>query len=144
MGLEYGLLSCRQVLYCLSHQGSPNTFTDRCSVKSCLTATHEWQHGRFPCPSLSPRVCSNSSTESVMPSNYLILCHPPLLLPSIFPSFRVFSSELALHIGWPKYWRFSTSPSNKESGLISFRIDWFDLLAARLTWFDQTGLLSST
>ena len=61
-----------------------------------------------------------------MPSSHLILCHP-LLLPSIFPSIRVFSKELALHIRWPKYWSFSISPSNEYSGLISFKIDWFDL-----------------
>ena len=65
--------------------------------------------------------------ESVIPSNHLILCRP-LLLPSIFPSIRVFSKELALHIRWPKYWSFSISPSNEYSGLISFRIDWSDLL----------------
>ena len=71
------------------------------------------------------------STESVMPSNHLILCHPFLLLPSIFPSIRVFSNESALHIRWPKYWSFSFSTSlwNEYSGLISFRTDWFDLLA---------------
>ena len=65
-----------------------------------------------------------------MLSNYLILCHPLLLLPSIFPSIRVFSNELALHIRWPKYWSFivSISPSNAYSGLIPFRIDWLDLL----------------
>ena len=73
------------------------------------------------------------STESVMPSNYLILCHPLLLLPSIFPSVRVFSSESALHIRWPKYWSLSISPSNEYSGLISFRIDWFDVLAVHGT-----------
>ena len=67
------------------------------------------------------------STESVMPSNHLILCRPLLLLPSIFPSIRVFSNESALSIRWPKYWSFSISPSNKYSGLISFRTDWFDL-----------------
>ena len=67
------------------------------------------------------------SIESVMVSNCLILCHPLLLLPSIFPSIRVFSSESALYIRWPKYWSFSISPSNDYSGLISFRIDWFDL-----------------
>ena len=68
--------------------------------------------------------------ESVMPTYHLILCHS-LLLPSIFPSIRVFSNESALHIRWPKYWSFSfsTSPSNEHAGLISFRIDWFDLLA---------------
>ena len=70
------------------------------------------------------------SIESVMPSNHLILCRSLLLLPSMFPSIRVFSNELALHIRWPKYWSFSftISPSNEYSGLISFRIDWFDLL----------------
>ena len=69
------------------------------------------------------------SIELVMPSNHLILCCPLLLLPSIFPNIRVFSSESALHIKWPKYWSFSfsISPSNEYSGLISFRIDWFDL-----------------
>ena len=73
------------------------------------------------------------SIESVMPSNHLILCCPLLLLPSIFPSNRVFSHESALCIKWPKYWRFSfsVSPANEYSGLISFRIDWLDLLAAQ-------------
>ena len=71
------------------------------------------------------------SIESVMPSNHLILCHPLLLLPSIFHSIRVFANESAFHIRWPKYWSFSFSitPSNEYSGLIFFRIDWFDLLA---------------
>ena len=69
------------------------------------------------------------STESVIPSKHLILCHPLLLLTSIFPSIRVFSNESTLHIRWPKYWSFHISPSNEYSGLISFRIDWFDLLA---------------
>ena len=67
------------------------------------------------------------SIESVTPSNHLILCHPLLLLPSIFPSIRVLSNESVLHIRWPKYWSFSISPSNEYSGLISFRIDQFDL-----------------
>ena len=73
------------------------------------------------------------STESVMLSNYLFLRHPLLRLPSIFPSIRVFSSESALCIRWPRYWNFSfsTSPSDEYSGLISFRIDWFDLLAVQ-------------
>ena len=73
------------------------------------------------------------SIESVMPSNHLILCHPLLLLPSIFPSTRVFSDESALHIMWPKYWSFSfnISPSNEHPGLISFRMVWLDLLAAQ-------------
>ena len=75
------------------------------------------------------------SIELVMPSSHLILCHPLLLQPSIFPSIRVFSNESALRIRWPKYWSFSfnISPSNEYSGLISFRIDWLDLLAVQGT-----------
>ena len=75
------------------------------------------------------------SIESVMPSNHLILCHPLFLLPLIFPSIRVFSSESVLDIRWPKYWSFSfnINPSNEYSGLISIRIDWFDFLAVQRT-----------
>ena len=75
------------------------------------------------------------SIESVMPSSHLILCHPLLLLPSIFPSFRVFSNESPLHIRWPKYrsFSFSISPSNEHRGLICFRMDWLDLLAVQGT-----------
>ena len=75
------------------------------------------------------------SIKSVMPSNHLILCHPCLFLLSIFPSIRVFSNESALHIRWPNYWSFSfsISPSKENSGLISFRIDWFDLFAVQGT-----------
>ena len=75
------------------------------------------------------------SIKSVMPSNHLILCCPHLLLPAIFPSIRVLSNESALHIRWPKYWyfSFSISPSNEYSGLISFRIDWLDILAVQGT-----------
>ena len=75
------------------------------------------------------------SIESVMPSNHLILCCPLLCLPSIFPSIRVFSNASVLHIRWPEYWNFSfsISPSNEYSGLISFRIDWFDLLDVQRT-----------
>ena len=75
------------------------------------------------------------SIESVIPSNHLILCHPLLLLPSIFPSITVFSNESALCIRWPKYWSFSfnISPSNEPPGLISFRMDWLDLLAVQVT-----------
>ena len=71
------------------------------------------------------------SIESVMPLNYLILCHPLFLLPSVFPSIRVFSNEFALCIRWSKHWSFSISPSNEYSGLISFRIDWLDLFAVQ-------------
>ena len=75
------------------------------------------------------------SIELMMPSNHLILCHPLLLLPSVFPSIRVFSNESALLIRWPKYWSFSIniSPSNEDPGLISFRMDWLDLLAVQGT-----------
>ena len=73
------------------------------------------------------------SIESVTPSNHLILCHPLLLLPSVFPCTSIFSNESVLHIRWPKYWSFSISPSNEYSGLISFRMDWLDLLAVQGT-----------
>ena len=89
------------------------------------------------CPTLceSRSLSKFMSIESVMPSNHLILCHPLLLLPSIFPSIRVFSHELALSIKWPKVWSFSfsISPSNEYSGLVSFRMDWLDLLAVQGT-----------
>ena len=104
------------------------------SVVSYSLQPHGVQHVR-PSHSSSPGVYPNSSIESVMPSNHLILCHPLLLLPSIFPSIRVFSSESALRIRWPKYWSFSfnISPSNEHSGIISFRMDWLDLLAVQGT-----------
>ena len=83
----------------------------------------------------SPSLLKLMSIGSVMPSNYLILCRPLLLLPSIFPSIRVFSNKSVLHIKWPKYWSFSfnISPSNEHPGLISFRMDWLDLLAVQGT-----------
>ena len=84
------------------------------------------------------------SLESVMPSNHLILCRPPLLPPSIFPSIRVFSNESVLHIRWPKDWNFSfsISPSNAYSGLTSLRMDWFDLLAVQETLKHHTSKAS--
>ena len=87
------------------------------------------------CPSLSPSLLKLMSIELVMPSNRLILCRPLLLLPSVFPSIRVFSDESALRIRWPMYWSFSfsISPSNEYSRLIAFMIDWFDLLAVQGT-----------
>ena len=115
--------------------------TNRCiyiiisSVQSLSCANsfrpHGLQHARPPCPPPSPGAYSNSC-----PSHRdLILCRPLLLLPSIFPSIRVFSNELVLRIRWPKYWSFSfsISPSNEYSGLISFRMDWLDLLAVQGT-----------
>ena len=94
---------------------------------------HELQHTRLPCPSLSPGDCWLMSVESVMPSHHLILCCPLLHCPSIFPRIRAFSSGSTLCIRWPKDWSFSfsISPSNEYSGLISFRVDWFDLLAVQ-------------
>ena len=96
---------------------------------------HELQHARLPCPSPSPGAYSKLiSIELVMPSNHLLLCDP-LLLYLIFPSIRVLSKESTLCIMWQKYWSFSLSirPSSEYSGLISFRIDWFDLLAVQGT-----------
>ena len=107
-----------------------------CSVMSDSLRPHQLQHARPPSPSPTPRVYPNlMSIESVMPSNHLILCHPLLLLPSISPSIRVFSSDSALCIRWPKYWSFSfsISPSNEHPELISFRMDWLDLLAVQRT-----------
>ena len=95
------------------------------------TAAHQ-----VPLPFIiSQSLLKNTSIELVMPSNHLILCRPLFLLPSIFPSIRVFSSEPALRIRWPKYcsFSFSLSPFNEYSGLISFRIDWFDLLSVQGT-----------
>ena len=91
------------------------------------------QHIKLPCPSPTPGACKLMYIKSVMSPNHLILCRHLLLLPSIFPSIRVFSNESILCIRWPKYWRFSISPSNEDSGLISFRTDCFDLLAVQGT-----------
>ena len=102
------------------------------SAKSCLTLQpHGLQHARLPCPSLSVKGYSNSCSLSVMPSYHLILHCPLFLLPSVFPSFGVFSTELSLCIRSPKYWSFSfrICYSNEYSGFISFRVDWFYLLA---------------
>ena len=103
-----------------------------CSVaQSCQLFVAPLTAARQASPSItsSQSLLKLMSIESVMPSNHLILYHP-LLLPSIFPRIRVFSNELVLHIRWPKYWHFSfsISPSDEYSGLISYRIDWFDLL----------------
>ena len=111
---------------------------------------HGLQDARLPCPSLSSwNLLKLMSIELVMPSNHLILCRPLLLLPSIFPSIRVFSNESALRIRWPKYWSFSfnISRSSEHSGLISFRMDWLDLLAVQGTlkshilWINYSLLL---
>ena len=96
---------------------------------------YELQHARLPCPSKSWSLLKLMSIKSVMPSKHFILCCPLLLLPSIFPGMRIFSNESIIHIRWPKYWSFSfnISPSNERSGLISFKMDWLDLLAVQGT-----------
>ena len=101
----------------------------------CLTWwPHGLQHARPPCPSPTPGACSNSCPSNWWCHPTILSCHPLLLPPSIFPSIRVFS-ESVLPIRWPQYWSFSfsISPSNEHSGLISFRVDWFDLLTVQGT-----------
>ena len=138
-GLNPGFQHCRKVLYQLSHQGSPKVLSDTSvHLLSCvrpfaipwttahqasLSITNSWNLPKL------------MSIESVMPSNHLILCHPLLLLPTIFHNIRVFSNESVLRIRWPKYWSFSfnISPSNEHPGLISLRMDWLDLLVVQGT-----------
>ena len=106
-------------------------------VQSCPTLQcHGRQQARLPCLTLSWSLIKLMPIELMTPSNHLILCWPLLLLPSVFPSIRVFSSESALHSRWPKYRRFSfsISPPNEYLGLISFKIDWFDLSAVQGTF----------
>ena len=121
----------------ITYREKPSKFTWECCSVQLLS--HVWL---FATPWTAARQASLSITnywsllklmsiELVIPSNYLILCHPLLLMPSVFPSIRVFSNKSVLHIRWPKYWSFSFSiiPSNEHPGLISFRMDWLDLLA---------------
>ena len=110
-----------------------------CSVtKLCLTLCNPMDCSTpvFPVPPSSWNLPKFMSIELVMPSNHFILYHPLLLLPSVFPSFRVFPNESVLRIRWPKYWSFSFSigPSKEYSGLISFKVDWFDLLSVQGTF----------
>ena len=114
------------------------TYKRCCSTaKSYLTLCNPWTtaHQASLSFTISQSLLKLMSIESVIQCKHLILCHPRLLLPSVFPSIRVFSYESALRIRWPKYWRFSfsISPSKEYSGLISFKVDWFDLLAFRGT-----------
>ena len=106
-----------------------------CSVMYEYLRSHGLLHARLPCPSPTPGVCSNS-TELMVPTDHLILCRPLLLLPSVFHSIKVFSNELVLYIRWWAYWSFSfsISTSNEYSGLISFGMDWLDLLAVQGTF----------
>ena len=110
------------------HQGGSFQFIQ--SLSRVQLQPHGLQHAGLPCPLLTPETYSNSS-----PANHLILCHPLLVFPSVFPSIRVFSNESVPRIRWPKYWSFSfsISPSNDYSGLISLRIDWLNLLAVQGT-----------
>ena len=106
-------------------------------AQSCPTLCDPMNHSTpgLPVHHQLPEFTQCMSIELVMPSNHLILCHPLLLLPSVFPSIRVFSNESALRIRWPKYWSisFNISPSNEHPGLISFRMDWLHLLAVQGT-----------
>ena len=130
-------------IYILCHVFSIIVYQGILSISSVQSLSHVWLFG---IPWITACQASLSitnswsppkpmSTESAMPPNHLILCRPLLLLPSIFPSIRGFSNESALCIRWPKYWSFSfnISPSNEHSGLISFRMDWLDLLAVQAT-----------
>ena len=109
----------------------PESLQIRSVAQSCPTLCDPMNHSTpgLPVHHQLPEFTQTHIHKSVMPSSHLILCCPLLLLPSIFPSIRVFSNESALCIRWPKYWSFSISSSSKYSGLISLRIDWFDLLA---------------
>ena len=136
-GSKPGLLHYKWILYQLSHQGSPYFAFQFSSVaQSCLTLCDPMNHSTpgLPVHHQLPESTKATSIESVIPSNHLIVCHSLLLLPSIPPSIRVFSTKSALRIRWPKYWSFSfnISPSNEHPGLISFRMDWLDLLAVIL------------
>ena len=116
MSVQFSLV---QLLSCVWLFETPWTTAHQAS----LSITNSWSLPKF------------ISIDTVMPSNHLVLCHPLLILPSIFPSIRVSSNESVLRIRWPKYWsfRFNISPSNEHSGLISFRMDWLDLLAVQET-----------
>ena len=119
MSLYYSSISVQFSCSVVSDSATPWT----AAWQSSLSITNSWSLFKLMC------------IESVMPSNHLVLCHRLLLPPSIFPTIKVFSNESTLHIRWPKYWSFSfsISPSNEYSGLISFRMDWLDLLAVRGT-----------
>ena len=118
-----------------THSNASSPLFSHSAVSGSLLP-HVRQHVRLLCPSPTSRsLLKVMSIESLMASNHLILCRPLLLLSSIFPSIRVFSNESVLRVGWPKYWSFSFDiiPSNEYSGLISFRMDWLDLLAVQGT-----------
>ena len=136
----YLVTRLKQIFYFLDSTPSnisTDTFTSVQSLSHLWLFAITWTTARQASLSITNSWSSSKpmSIVSVMPSNHLILCRPLLLLPSIFPSIRVFSNESALHIRWPKYWSFSfnISPSSEHPGLISFRMDWLDLLAVQGT-----------
>ena len=133
-GISFRTLSCL-MFYCIFDYLYLGLFSS--VAQSCLTLcnTMDCSMPGFPIPHQLLELAQTHVLKPVMPSHHLILCHLLLLLPSIFPSIRVFSSESILHIRWPKYWSFSfsISPSNEYSGLISFRMDWLDLPAVQGT-----------
>ena len=120
--------------HCLLHSMHFNECCCSSAIRSC-PALCDPLDGSMQSFTISWSLLKLMSTKSVMPSNHLIFCHPLLLLPSTFPSIRVFSSESALRMRWPKYWSFSfsISPSSEHPGLISFRMDWVDLFAVQGT-----------
>ena len=133
-------LLCWQAEFFFNHWATREALTwgsvqFSCSVGYDSLRPHGLQHTRPPCPSWPPRACSNSCPLSRWCHPTISSCHPLLLLPSFFPSIRIFSNESVLPIRWPKYWNFSfsISLSNEYSGLISFRIEWFDLLVVQGT-----------
>ena len=136
MGLAFQFCRMKRVLETSNGDG-PVQFSSVQSLSRVRLFVTPWTVARQASLSItnSWSLLKLMTIESVMPSNHLILCHPLLLLPSVFPSIKVFSSESAFHIRWPKYWSFSfsSSRSNEYSVLISFRIDWFDLLAVQGT-----------
>ena len=144
LNLSHPLLSLLCLCSCFANRFISIIFLDSihmhsvqfsCSVMSDSLLPHGLQHSRPPCPSLTPGVYSDPCPSSQWCHPTISSCRPLLLQPSIFPSIRVFSNESALHIRWPKYWSFSfnISSSNEYSGLISFRMDWLDLLAVQGT-----------
>ena len=147
-GKERGNVDYRSILletHGYSIHLNPHQFSSVQSLSHVQLFTTPWTAARQASLSItnSQSPPKPMSIESVMPSNHLILCHPLLLLPSIFPRIRVFSNESALRIRWPKYWSFSfnISPYNEHPGLISFRMNWLDLLAVQETLLHQYTLL---
>ena len=135
--LNPGLLHCRQILHHLSHQGNSYTLSSVQSLSHVWLSVTPWTEACQPSLSItnSQSLLKVISIKLAMSFNHLILCCPLLLLSSIFLNIRVFSNESVLPIRWPKYWSFSfsISPSNEYSGLVSFRMDWLDLLAVQGT-----------